>query len=61
MNREIHMAGSFGKQKGSWAGSPTTDPKSSGKPSAGITNDSKGTPVRGETPKGTGASGSRIR
>ena len=54
------MAGDFGKQKGSWAGAPTTGPKSSGKPSAGITNDSKGKCVCPANDKGVGAGGKKI-
>ena len=55
------MAGDFGTQKGKFGSASSRDPKSSGKPSAGITNESHGT----QNPKGPGQgvppNSSRIR
>jgi len=55
------MAGSFGKQSGKFGPASSRDPKSSGKPSAGITNESHGNACNTEVGKGVGANGSKIR
>lgn len=54
------MAGDFGKQGGKFGPAPTRDPKTSGKPSAGITNESHGNQAPRGPGKGTPANGKRI-
>jgi len=57
------MAGSFGKQSGKFGPASSRDPKSSGTPTAGITNKSTGecAGCNTEVGKGTGPNSSRIR
>lgn len=50
----------FGKQKGKFGPSPTREPKSSGKPSAGITNESRGNLAPTGPGPGTPPNGKRI-
>ena len=55
------MVKDFKSPGGGFGPAQSRDPKSSGKPSAGITNDSKGKQGEYGPGPGTGANGSRIR
>lgn len=54
------MAQDFKSPGGSFGPASSREPKSSGKPSAGITNDSKGNRAPAGPGPGTGANPSRI-